>query len=431
MTVSVTLNNLANLQNQTTAVNTVNNNNTAITTGFNSTLNTSGDKMNGNIDMNSNRVLNLGAPASLNEPARLQDIVNLTTSGSISLNPLPVGGAAGTILVKNSATNYDFVWGSTITNAVLSGNTTASGSLVITTSSINALEVLPTGGINPSFNVVNNAVSAVTGFQVTASTLGAGVALAATSSGTNENLSLDAKGTGVLQLGTQSGSIALGAQTTLTTVSTQGALVLNATGGTPNQAGINFQGGGINKWSLFKDTSHVLSINDLVNSVNFLTCTSGTISSGNISIPLTTASTTTTTGALTISGGLGVGGNINNNGAILSKSATGGVGYTTGSGGSVTQLTSRTTGVTLNTISGQITIFAAAGSASVNTFTVSNSTVAANDLVLVSVKSATNTYYTFVTAVAAGSFQITFYAGAGTASDSPVFTFAVIKGSVN
>jgi Na+-driven multidrug efflux pump len=34
-----------------------------------------------------------------------------------------------------------------------------------------------------------------------------------------------------------------------------------------------------------------------------------------------------------------------------------GIGYGTGGGGVVTQLTSRTTGVTLNTLSGQITLF--------------------------------------------------------------------------
>ena len=87
-----------------------------------------------------------------------------------------------------------------------------------------------------------------------------------------------------------------------------------------------------------------------------------------------------------------------------------GLGYATGVGGAVTQLTSRTTGVTLSTLCGAITL------------------VAATDCILVTVKSSTtNLYQVFVTAVAAGSFQITFFTTGGTTSDSPVFSFAVIK----
>lgn len=104
-----------------------------------------------------------------------------------------------------------------------------------------------------------------------------------------------------------------------------------------------------------------------------------------------------------------------------------GVGYG-GSGGAVTQITSRTTGVTLSTYSGAITLFTAAGSATAASFTVTNTNVAATDTILVSVKSSTtNLYEVFVTAVAAGSFQITFLTTGGTTSDTPVFNFAVIK----
>jgi hypothetical protein len=115
--------------------------------------------------------------------------------------------------------------------------------------------------------------------------------------------------------------------------------------------------------------------------------------------------------------------------ALLSSSATGGIGYATGAGGTVTQATSRTTGVTLNKVSGAITMFTAAGSATPASFTVTNSTVAATDTVILNIKSgATNTYFYFVTAVAAGSFVVTFWTTGGTASDTPVINFNVIKG---
>lgn len=105
----------------------------------------------------------------------------------------------------------------------------------------------------------------------------------------------------------------------------------------------------------------------------------------------------------------------------------GGLGYATGSGGTVTQGTSRTTGVTLNKTNGAITMFTAAGSVVAATFTVTNSTVAATDTIILNQKSGTNLYVLLVTAVAAGSFNITFYTTGGIASDTPVINFSVIK----
>ena len=114
--------------------------------------------------------------------------------------------------------------------------------------------------------------------------------------------------------------------------------------------------------------------------------------------------------------------------AALTSSGTAGVGYATGAGGTVTQGTSRTTGVTLNKTSGAITLFSAAGSATAATFTVTNSTVAATDVIILNQKSGTDLYDLMVTAVAAGSFNITFRTTGGTTTETPVFNFAVIKG---
>lgn len=99
-----------------------------------------------------------------------------------------------------------------------------------------------------------------------------------------------------------------------------------------------------------------------------------------------------------------------------------------GTGGAVTQITSRTTGVTLNKACGSITLFSAAGSATYASFTVTNSTVAATDTIRVCQKSGTDLYETHVTAVAAGSFRITFRTTGGVTVEQPVFNFAVIKG---
>lgn len=105
----------------------------------------------------------------------------------------------------------------------------------------------------------------------------------------------------------------------------------------------------------------------------------------------------------------------------------GSIGYLTGAGGAVTQTTSRTTGVTRNTICGAITLVSAAGSAAWQSFTVTNSQVAATDVVIVSQKSGTDLYQIFVTNVAAGSFKISFATTGGTTTEQPVFNFAIIK----
>ncbi len=118
---------------------------------------------------------------------------------------------------------------------------------------------------------------------------------------------------------------------------------------------------------------------------------------------------------------------VTNDGQVVCLNPTGGIGYGTGAGGTVTQGTSRTTGVTLDKVCGQITLVSAAGTATWQTFTVTNAAVAANDLVDVVQKSGTDLYMIFVTNVAAGSFKITFATTGGTTTEQPVFTFAVTK----
>lgn len=114
--------------------------------------------------------------------------------------------------------------------------------------------------------------------------------------------------------------------------------------------------------------------------------------------------------------------------AAVTSSGTAGVGYATGAGGAVTQITSRTTGVTLNKTTGAITLFSATGSATAATFTVTNSIVAATDVIILNQKSGTDLYDLMVTAVATGSFNVSFRTTGGTTTETPVFNFAVIKG---
>jgi len=168
-------------------------------------------------------------------------------------------------------------------------------------------------------------------------------------------------------------------------------------------------------------TTKSISTTLLFTSPTMVTPALGTVASGIIS-----ACTSTGMVMVTPVIGAATGTSLTASGTIVST-GTAGVGYATGAGGAVTQLTSRTTGVTLNKTSGAVTMFSAAGTTTAATFTVTNSTVAATDVVILSQKSGTDLYDLMVTAVAAGSFNLTFRTTGGTTTETPVFNFAVIK----
>jgi hypothetical protein len=170
--------------------------------------------------------------------------------------------------------------------------------------------------------------------------------------------------------------------------------------------------------------SSTLAVTGATTLSNTLAVTSATTLSSTLAVTgaATLSNTLAVTGATTLSSTLTVsGGN-----ALVTSAA--GLGYGTGAGGSVTQSSSRTTGVTLNKSTGSITMVSAAGSTTAATFTVSNTLVAATDVIILNQKSGTNLYDLLVTAVAAGSFNITFRTTSGTATDAPVINFAIIKG---
>ena len=168
-------------------------------------------------------------------------------------------------------------------------------------------------------------------------------------------------------------------------------------------------------------TTKSISKTLLFTSPTMVTPALGTVASGVIS-----ACTSTSMVMVTPVIGAATGTSLAVTGAVTS-SGTAGVGYATGAGGAVTQLTSRTTGVTLNKTTGAITMFSAAGTTTAATFTVTNSTVAATDVIILNQKSGTDLYDLMVTAVAAGSFNLTFRTTGGTTTETPVFNFAVIK----
>ena len=181
-----------------------------------------------------------------------------------------------------------------------------------------------------------------------------------------------------------------------------------------------------------------------------------------VQIANTTVSTSSTTGALKVTGGVGIGGNLNVGSNLgitgtttltgniifsgnvvgninvtgsggVSLNGAGTVGYAPGAGGTISQGPGKTTAVTLDKPSGQITLGSGvlAGGASA-TFTLTNSTIANTDVMIINhVSGGTITAYQFFPACGAGSATITIVnRTAGNLNEQPVIRYAVIKGAI-
>lgn len=166
----LSLTDLSNLQNENTAVANINANSAATETAMEKTLSRDGtlpNSMEASLDMDSNRILNLPAPLSANEPLRLQDLETFVGGGTIE--SIPSGGSTGDVLAKASGTDYDVSWISNVarTDATLAqfasttslelktliSDETGSGSLVFATSPTLVTPALGT----PSALVLTNA----------------------------------------------------------------------------------------------------------------------------------------------------------------------------------------------------------------------------------------------------------------------------------
>jgi hypothetical protein len=107
------------------------------------------------------------------------------------------------------------------------------------------------------------------------------------------------------------------------------------------------------------------------------------------------------------------------------------LGYTAAAQGTVTQLTSKSTAVTLNKPAGVITMNNAALNTATNaTFTLNNSFISANDTVILTISGGQATpgsYNVFANALSAGSVSITLRnISGGSLSEAVVINFAII-----
>lgn len=209
---------------------------------------------------------------------------------------------------------------------------------------------------------------------------------------TNTDLTVTPNGTGSVLLnsstnvGLQSSTTTVGAGTADATITTKGAynLILRTNDGAANQGIITINDGVNGDISISPDgTGRLLVLKDILGST-----------------------------------------------AIRSNGPTSGVGYATGAGGTVTQATSKSTGVTLSKVCGTITTAADALAANTSvTFTMTNTASAAGDVMILNhVSGGTIGAYTLNAACNSGTVSITIRnVTAGSLSESLVIGFVLVK----
>jgi len=171
-------------------------------------------------------------------------------------------------------------------------------------------------------------------------------------------------------------------------------------------------------------TTKQLSVTNLFTSPTFVTPSLGVVASGVISACTSTGQVLTTPSI-----GAATGTSLSTTGNQV-ISSTGKHGYATGSGGTVTQATSKATGVTLSKSTGQITLNAAAlASDTTVSFTLTNTVIEAGDILIMNhISAGTAGSYLLNAQSAAGSASINVRnITAGSLSEAIVIAFAVIK----
>jgi len=224
---------------------------------------------------------------------------------------------------------------------------------------------------------------------------------------TNGNLVLAPNGTGVVT----TDNISLSGNA-ITVTDTNGNLVLSGNGtGSVSMINAAITGGTISGVTFTGSFTGLTSIS------------SETLIAGNLTMDDNSISANNTNGDIKL--------NPNGTGEVIVSKPFGYGG--TGVGGAVTQGTSRTTAVTLNKVSGRITMFASTAIPGLtsNEFTLNNSFIDPDDVIVACFASGlTSAQYSInATVVSSGSCKIAVHnvTNTATAADTPVINFAIIK----
>lgn len=131
---------------------------------------------------------------------------------SITANAVPAANLTGATLASG-------VTASSLTSVGALTSLGVSGAVTVTSASAASLSVGRLGATTPAFQIDSSAATQVAGLKVTGAATGGTVAITTTDSGTNANLSINAKSAGTIAIGTTStGGVSLGGSVTLSNI---------------------------------------------------------------------------------------------------------------------------------------------------------------------------------------------------------------------
>lgn len=471
----VILGQLANLQQQTTAVNQINANSVTISTAFDNTLSRDGtapNAMGSNLDMNQFQILNLPAPATINSPVRLVDVPSGTGVPIASVPPVGTSGAVVGLLNGNNTYSgtstftgintytstqfFNVVPSYTLGSGLLAVNQLFSTNAIVipASSNYNDIRFSQTSGANNTatvgagsiYTALYSSVEALSGSDATSNCYGAILHSTNDGPGTCRGIHSGAFAT------TGSTGTIVGTLAQIAPVSTS-SINSSAFATSLTSSGVNGVVGGLLLYS--NGDQYSLGVGSTgpipYSAAAFRAFMATSSAAGARAFQILNNAGTEIgfwhkDGSININSGVflaDASGNLTFNSItttspIKSSSPTVGIGYSTGAGGTVVQATSKSTGVTLNKISGSITMNSAAlaGSTGVS-FVLTNSTIGANDVVVTNIGAgssggtANTDYLISVSQVAVGSCQISIYNQGGSKSDTLVINFVVLKGVIS
>jgi hypothetical protein len=372
-------------------------------------------------------------------PTLVTPILGTPTSGDLSNctgTPNITATNATNVVITNDTSTVTALYPTFVTNNSGNNGLKVTSTKLTFTPSTGALATTTIGATSGTLGQLtvngaslNTAISPTGTGTVTISPAGA-LTIAPTAASTINNTSIGAttRSTGAFTTLSANGAVTIDTTTNNQSFTTTGAGTItmsSGTLGTINNMSVGATTASTGRFTTVQSTVATGTAPFIVASTtNVANLNSATLNGATFAAPGAIGSTTASTGAFTT---------VTASTSVL-LTGTGGVGYATGAGGAVTQLTSRTTGVTVNKTCGVITLFSTTTTASTfASFTVTNSTVAATDVVVCSFQSGATAdrYGIAVTQTNAGSFRIQIHniAAVGTA-EAPLVNFVVIK-SVN
>lgn len=135
-----------------------------------------------------------GASVYLSAETVIAQSVGAVTTSTITASGAIIGQS--TLAITGATT---LTGAATLSSTLaVTGASTFGSSAIITSASANSLAVGLNGSTNPTLKVDSSTASSATGLQVKSAAAAAGVALSVISSGTNESLTINAKGTGTI-----------------------------------------------------------------------------------------------------------------------------------------------------------------------------------------------------------------------------------------